>query len=102
MLDTMHCLQLALVPEATGETPLSTSSSTPSSCAKLEDKAFRSHAGCYVDNGLCTLDFNDWVAVLEIVNLRTLFESSEAFKATMGAAFGCAQFAASTLLRPFH
>jgi hypothetical protein len=91
MLDTMHCLQVSLVPEATGL--------NPSTCHELEEKAFRSHAECYVDNGFCELGFDDWRAIVEIVDLRTLFESFDAFKATVEAAFGCAEFAAFMILK---
>jgi len=79
----MHCLQTALVPDATGPT---------TTCQALEDQAFGTHAGCYVGNGFCTLGVHDWLAILEIVDIMTLFESWDAFKATVEAAAGCAEF----------
>ncbi|RDB27688.1 hypothetical protein Hypma_003254 [Hypsizygus marmoreus] len=82
MLNTMHCLQTQLVPEATGATVGVT-------CDSLEKKAFESHAGCYVKNGLCTLPLTDWLAIVHIVGLKTLFESKEAFLATLEAEKGC-------------
>jgi len=95
MLDTMHCLQLALVPEATGSglTPITRA------CSELEEKAFKSHAPCYLDNGVCELGFDDWRAIVEIVDLRTLFESFDALKASVEVVFGCAEFAAFVLLK---
>lgn len=84
MLNTMHCLQKALVPDATG--------AEDTTCDALEDKAFATHAGCYVDSGLCTLPPTDWLAVVEIVQLRTLFQNWDAFKATVKAGEGCLKF----------
>lgn len=85
MLATMHCLQLALVPEATAPAPGTT-------CAQLEDKAFGTHARCYLKSGLCGLPPADWEAIVDIVEFKTLFRSWDAFKATVKAAEGCAEF----------
>jgi hypothetical protein len=85
MLNTMHCLQTTLVPDAIG---------TATTCQALRDQAFASHARCYVDNGLCSLGIHDWSAILEIVDIRTLFESWDAFKATLEAGMECAEFLA--------
>lgn len=84
MINTMHCLQTALIPDAID--------SNATTCQKLEDKAFGTHAGCYVDSGLCTLGLQDWVAIVEIVDIKTLFSSWDAFKATVDAGAGCAEF----------
>lgn len=84
MINTMHCLQLALVPYAIDN--------NPTTCQALENQAFETHAGCYVDNGLCALGLQDWSAILKIVDITTLFQSWDAFKATVEAAAGCAEF----------
>ncbi|KAK1231201.1 hypothetical protein PQX77_005727 [Marasmius sp. AFHP31] len=85
MWDTMHCLQTALVPEL--EKP-----SGPNACEKLEDKAFDTHAGCYVESGLCTLSPQDWFAIMEIVGLKSLFGSWDALEQSIEAAGACAEF----------
>ncbi|KAF8130593.1 hypothetical protein EV363DRAFT_214587 [Boletus edulis] len=69
MINTMHCLQLALVGDAIDATP------PASDCQALRDQAFASHAGCYISNGFCTLGVQVWTAVLEIVDIKTLFSS---------------------------
>jgi hypothetical protein len=88
MLATMHCLQEALVPDAVG------ASNATTTCADLEDKAFETHANCYVSSGVCTLPPSDWRAVLEIVDLKTLFDSWDAFKATLMAGTECLELEA--------
>jgi len=80
----MHCLQTALVPEATGMDNMT--------CSTLEEKAFGTHAACYIENGLCLLSPTDWLAIMEIVELRTLFRNWDAFKATVQAGEGCVDF----------
>ncbi|KII85981.1 hypothetical protein PLICRDRAFT_56457 [Plicaturopsis crispa FD-325 SS-3] len=85
MIDTMMCLQHAIVPIALDQVPNTT-------CDSLKDTAFGTHAQCYVDNGLCTLPPTDWLAIVEIVDIKTLFSSWDAFKATVDAADGCVEF----------
>ncbi|KAK0501844.1 hypothetical protein EDD18DRAFT_1144667 [Armillaria luteobubalina] len=80
MVDTMHCLQESLVPDALG---------SAETCSQLEDKAFGTHAKCYIDNGLCFLPVVDWEAIVKIVELRTLFQSWDAFLETLKAAESC-------------
>jgi len=95
MLNTMQCLQRVLVPEATG------APGAAATCDDLESKAFASHSTCYVDNGLCTLGPKDWAAIVEIVGVKTLFDSKEALLATLKTGVGCAEalafFAAKAL-----
>ncbi|TFK37400.1 hypothetical protein BDQ12DRAFT_699122 [Crucibulum laeve] len=86
MLDTMQCLQRALIPEATG------SITAAKSCETLNDKAFASHPACYVNDGVCTLPLTDWIAIVEIVQIPTLFGSWEASLATVETGGGCAEF----------
>ncbi|KAJ7647774.1 hypothetical protein FB45DRAFT_894387 [Roridomyces roridus] len=87
MIATMHCLQLALVPDALG---LPNATQT---CGELEDKAFGTHAQCYVENGgICKLPPEDWLAVLDIVDITTLFDSWDAFKATLKTSGDCLEF----------
>ena len=66
MLDTMQCLQRALVPEAEG-TPQAANIAT---CAELEDYTFSTHPACYIDNGFCELPVSDWEEVVRIVGLK--------------------------------
>jgi hypothetical protein len=86
MIATMHCLQEALIPDAVG------AANATESCAALEHKAFATHAGCYVRSGVCKLPVSDWYAVLEIVDIKTLYDSWDAFKATLGAGTECLEF----------
>jgi hypothetical protein len=85
MLDTMRCLQMALVSNATG-------SGAGVTCDSIKTEAFGTHAGCYVGSGLCTLPPSDWLAIVNIVQLKTLFDSWDAFLATLEAAEGCLEF----------
>jgi len=85
MINTMHCLQTALVFDAIANA---------TTCQALEDEAFGTHASCYIDNGLCSLGLHNWVAILEIVDIRTIFRSWEGFKATIEAGVECAEFLA--------
>ena len=86
MVNTMHCLQSSLVPDAID--------SNATTCSALETKAFGTHAGCYVSNGLCSLGILNWEAIIEIVDIKTLFASWDALKATVEAAGDCAEFIA--------
>jgi len=86
MIDTMHCLQIALVADAIGI--------NGTTCEALADQAFGTHAGCYINSGLCTLGVHDWLAIFEIVDITTLFESWDAFKATVEAVAECGEFVA--------
>lgn len=86
MINTMHCLQLALVGNAIDATPPAVD------CQALKDQAFASHSGCYTSNGFCALGVQAWAAVLEIVDIKTLFSSWDAFKATVETAEDCAAF----------
>ncbi|KAH8814571.1 hypothetical protein DL96DRAFT_417290 [Flagelloscypha sp. PMI_526] len=90
--DTMLCLQTALVPDATGAAGAS------ATCDDLKSKAFATHAGCYVDSGLCSLPIGDWEKVsVEIVGPGTLVESFDAIKATAGVGLKCAKFFAEVV-----
>jgi hypothetical protein len=86
MLDTMQCLQEKLVPEANA------SVGTAITCDSLEKKAFGTHAECYLQNGLCTLPPSDWLAIVEIVDFKTLFGSWDSTMATLEAETGCLEF----------
>lgn len=92
MLDTLHCLQLALVEDATAAID-----EDEETCSALSKKAFGTHAKCYLASGLCKLGPADWFAIVDIVELQTLFESWDAFKASVDAAVGCAGFYAFVL-----
>jgi len=87
MLDTMECLQLALVPDAVGPQEVEEHGGSP--CDVLRRKAFDSHARCYIESGVCALGLEDWMQIVEIVDLKTLFGSWEALKEALEAATGC-------------
>ena len=89
MLDTMQCLQKALVSEATG--------TVNTTCQKLAEKAFASHPRCYLSSGLCKLPVSDWLEIVKVVQLKTLFQNWDAFKGTVEAAEGCLEFYAFLL-----
>lgn len=84
MVTVMLCLQQALVRYADG--------SENTTCDALRDYAFTTHPTCYVKSGICTLSPADWEAIVNIVTIKQLFSSLEAFKATVEAAAGCAEF----------
>ncbi|CAK5266083.1 unnamed protein product, partial [Mycena citricolor] len=86
MVNTMHCLQEALVPEATG------SANSSTDCSALEDRAFSTHAPCYIKNGLCTLPPIDWDEIIDVVGVQTLFNSWDALKASLAAGVDCLEF----------
>jgi hypothetical protein len=81
MINTMHCLQTSLIPDV--------GAAGTETCDQLRTHAFATHAGCYVDNGLCDLGFGDWFAIVGIVGIGTLVESLDAAKASGQAALGC-------------
>ena len=83
MMNTMKCLQDTLIPEGTGGVD------AVKTCNELRDKAFDSHARCYLENGLCALSPSDWLAVVDIVSLKMMFSGWEALKETLEAADGC-------------
>ena len=87
----MHCLQTGLIPEATGE--------VDTTCDVVRKKAFGTHAGCYVDSGVCMLPLRDWLAIVDIVDVRTLFGSWDAFEGSVKAGVGCLQFYAFLVRR---
>ena len=87
VLDTMQCLQRALVPEAEGA-PQAANIAT---CAELENYAFSTHPACYIDNGLCQLPVSDWEELVRIVGMKTAFGSWEAIKAEAKVGVGCGE-----------
>ena len=87
MLDTMECLQLALVPEAIGPPELEKRGEPP--CDVLKRKAFGTHAQCYLESGVCRLGLKDLMHIVEIIDLKTLFVSQEALKEALEATAGC-------------
>ena len=80
----MQCLQKNLVPEATG-------SGAGVTCDSIEKRAFGSHAGCYLESGVCKLEPKDWLAIAGIVEFKTFFESRDSFLALLQVAKECLQ-----------
>ena len=85
VLDTMQCLQRALVPEAEGA-PQAANITT---CAELDDYALSTHPACYIDNGFCELPVSDWEELVRIIGLKTAFGSWEAIKTEAEVGKGC-------------
>jgi hypothetical protein len=79
--NTMHCLQVALVPKGTSEEGIT--------CNTLSDMAFGTHATCYVVNGLCYLPPTDWAEIVTVVGWTTLLESWDAIVSTLQAVEAC-------------
>ncbi|KIK63333.1 hypothetical protein GYMLUDRAFT_41047 [Collybiopsis luxurians FD-317 M1] len=92
MWDTMACLQRALVPELEEPVPPGSSSSQSEACKTLETKAFSTHAPCYLSSGLCSLSPKDWAVIVEIIGVKTLLKSWEAFEGAIEAGEGCLEF----------
>ncbi|MCJ1251268.1 hypothetical protein MMC30_008499 [Trapelia coarctata] len=76
--NTMHCLQLALIPALNCD----------ATCASVRSAAFASHPACYVASGFCDLDPFDYLALFWTI-WPDLFsaESGQQVKDTMA---GCA------------
>ncbi|KAF8894225.1 hypothetical protein CPB84DRAFT_1710821 [Gymnopilus junonius] len=99
MLNTMQCLQRALVPEEDSSTSTSTSGGQQTDkCDDIKQTAFASHAACYIDNGLCTLGVGDWAHIVEIIGIQTLLGSWDAVKEAFETAEGCLDFYAFLLI----
>ena len=79
----MLCLQRTLVPEAT---------TVQSTCQAVKDKAYGSHPRCYVDSGVCKLPPEDWLVIVETVDVKDLFGSVQSLKTVLQTADGCADF----------
>lgn len=75
---TMNCLQKTLVPVV---------SACNATCQSIHDAAFGSHAQCYIANGFCSLECEDYVAELYTVGLD-LF-TSDAITSVFQTAAGC-------------
>ncbi|KAJ4478803.1 hypothetical protein C8J55DRAFT_536400 [Lentinula edodes] len=91
MWTTMRCLQIALVPEL--QIPVvPTTTGSISACKALEDKAFSTHAPCYLSSGLCSLPPEDWLAIVEIIDIKTLLSGWDAFDGGVEAGKGCLEF----------
>jgi len=85
MVDTMQCLQETLVHEGA----MDVLHVGDGDCGLLKDIAFDSHSRCYVSSGLCELHTRDWVAILRIVEIKTLFGSVAALKETLQSTARC-------------
>jgi len=88
LTNTMQCLQASLVPEATGE--------DDTTCSALSDKAFGTHATCYVSNGLCSLPATDWGEIVKVVGWAVL--NWETIMSAFQAAAQCENLGAWILL----
>ena len=84
VLDTMQCLQRALVPEVEERANIAT-------CAELKDYAFSTHPTCYIDNGFCELPDSDWEEVVKIVGMRTALGSWRSIKTEAEVGVGCGE-----------
>ena len=89
VLDTMQCLQDALVPEATGQ--------VNTTCQALSAKAFGTHAACYIDSGFCRLPCADWRMLENVIGLQTIFHNWDAFLQALETALACPRLLSYTL-----
>lgn len=82
MFAVMLCLQQKLF-------PLVNESMGDISCEELKHYAYSTHPGCYIETGFCGLGLSDWVAVVRILQLRTVFGSWDAVKDAIKTIGGC-------------
>lgn len=88
-LDTMQCLQRALVTDVI-QSQLADNVLCPyMDCHKVQEIAFESHAACYLDNGICSLQIWDWIEIVRIVGVGTVVGSWDALEETLKVAGGC-------------
>ncbi|KAF9267522.1 hypothetical protein L218DRAFT_822519, partial [Marasmius fiardii PR-910] len=88
MWKTMLCLQTALIPELQVAVP-SSESGRLEVCNELKDTAFDSHPRCYISSGVCELTIKDWVTILQVVGLKTLFANRDAVEQSLRTVRGC-------------
>ncbi|KAI9866187.1 MAG: hypothetical protein M1813_001748 [Trichoglossum hirsutum] len=86
IFDTMHCLQAAMVPVLQ---PCTTT------CDSFRSAAFASHAGCYVDNGVCRLGCLDIVWLFMTVGGDLL--TNESLTQVLQTVGGCLSSLTQTL-----
>lgn len=106
LISTMNCLERVLVPDLVDmekivySYPEGEQAAKPRSaatlrqirnekCQALKVKGYASHAQCYLDAGLCELYLEDWMAIVEIVKLKTIFDTAYARKAAFEIIGGC-------------
>ncbi|KAJ3732716.1 hypothetical protein DFJ43DRAFT_291867 [Lentinula guzmanii] len=106
MWTTMGCLQRALVPELdihkVSKTGPDSGIRMENACKALEEKAFSTHAPCYLSSGLCSLPPKDWVVIVEIIDVKTLLSSWDGFAGGVEAGEGCLEFFTRTLENSLH
>lgn len=88
-LDTMQCLQRALVTDVIHPQTLDNVLRPHMDCHKVQQIAFESHADCYLDNGICSLQIRDWLEIIRIVGVGTVVGSWDALEETLTVAGGC-------------
>ncbi|GBB97476.1 hypothetical protein RclHR1_00030033 [Rhizophagus clarus] len=81
VLKTMLCLQNALVQIYNNNT---------ATCSEIKDTAFRSHAKCYIESGVCSLP-TEWWKLFEIIDIRDIVGSWEGILEVIQTAEGCAE-----------
>ena len=61
--ETLVCLQEALVPTLSGNSPINT-------CSELDELAFDSHPACYtnINMSICDLSLSDWITIGGVVD----------------------------------
>jgi len=70
-----ECLQVALIPYLNKDNRLS--------CERLKEKAFYTHAPCYVNSGFCKLGIRDWFEMLVTVAPAYKMATKKMMKATI-------------------
>jgi hypothetical protein len=86
------CLQEALLKDA----------DCNADCKKVQDDAFASHEHCYVDNGVCDLPLDDWIAIFETVGIETLVSTFQAFESSIDTASECYGLWALQFIKDFN
>jgi len=85
----MQCLQRALVTDVIHPQTLDNVLRPHMDCHKVQQIAFESHADCYLDNGICSLQIRDWLEIIRIVGVGTVVGSWDALEETLTVAGGC-------------
>ena len=79
MIKTRTCLQ----------DQFSTIVQSTTNCQEIRNRAFGSHAGCYVASGVCRLPPSDLIVITQIIGLQHLFLDSNALKQQVQTLWGC-------------
>ena len=77
------------------------SDESTTTCAALMHNAYQSHISCYLDDGFCELGVHNWEAIIEVVELKSLFENWDAFTSSVKTLAGCGKLWAFLVAKGF-